>query len=72
MTTTTVNLRENEQYVTLNVVLKVAGIISTGGMAKIFLQTEKVLVNGEIENRRGRKLYHGDVVEVQNKKIVIE
>ncbi|MCQ2802572.1 MAG: S4 domain-containing protein YaaA [Bacilli bacterium] len=72
MTTTTVKLRENQEYVTLNVVLKLSGVISTGGMAKIFLQNNPVVVNGENENRRGRKLYHGDVVEVENKKIVIE
>lgn len=68
----TIKLRENEEYVTLNVVLKLGNVISTGGMAKMFLQTETVLVNGEKENRRGRKLYHGDVVEVKNKKFVIE
>ena len=49
-----------------------AGIIDTGGQAKYFLAENKVLVNGEEENRRGRKLYHGDVIEVSNHRFTID
>lgn len=52
------------EYITLGQFLKLADCISTGGHAKFFLQETKVIVNGEPENRRGRKLYHGDTVEV--------
>lgn len=47
----------------LGQLLKVAGIVDTGGMIKPFLEAEAVLVNGEPENRRGRQLHRGDVVE---------
>ncbi|MBA1393778.1 RNA-binding protein, partial [Lactobacillus sp. XV13L] len=45
-------------------------IISTGGQAKWFLQENQVLVNGQEENRRGKKLYPGDVVQVASDQIL--
>ena len=72
MTKKEIKIREDEEYITLNVLLKIADVISTGGMAKIFLAENTVLVNGEEENRRGRKLYRGDVIEVANKAFVIK
>ncbi len=66
-----IKLRPNQEYITLQSVLQCGDIISTGGQAKAFLETEEVLVNGELENRRGRKLYPKDVVEVLGKKFVI-
>ena len=59
-----IKLRENEEFITLQSLLKTTNIISTGGMAKFFLAEERVLVNDQPENRRGRKLYPGDVVQV--------
>jgi len=50
------------EYLTLGQMLKEAGIIDSGGQAKPFLATETVLVNGEADDRRGRKLYPGDTV----------
>lgn len=50
---------------TLGQALKVSGIAGTGGEAKVLVQTGEVLVNGEVETRRGRKLAPGDVVEVE-------
>ena len=67
-----IKIREDEEYITLNVLLKLADIIPTGGMAKIYLQENVVLVNGEEEHRRGRKLYRGDVVEVDNKAFIVK
>lgn len=68
----TVLIKENQEYVTLNVVLKLCDIISTGGYAKIYLQENECLVNGEPENRRGRKLYPGDIVETSGITIEID
>jgi ribosome-associated protein len=44
--------------------LKAAGLVGTGGEAKVLIQAGEVSVNGEVETRRGRKLEEGDVVEV--------
>lgn len=51
--------------ITLGQLLKYADIIGSGGEVKAFLQDTKILVNGEAENRRGRKLREGDVVEIE-------
>ena len=72
MSKKSVSLRPEQEFMTLNVLLKITGIIDTGGMAKAFLAETPVLVNGESENRRGRKLYRGDVIEVLNDTFVIE
>ncbi|BBW98057.1 MULTISPECIES: S4 domain-containing protein YaaA [Geobacillus] len=53
------------ETITLGQMLKLAHVIDTGGAAKWFLQEHDVLVNGERENRRGRKLKEGDRVEIK-------
>ena len=55
-------IKNGENFMTLNVLLKLSGLIDTGGMAKAFLANNAVFVNGEAENRRCRKLYRGDSV----------
>ena len=67
-----IKLRKDEEYITLGVLLKISGIIDTGGQAKFFLSENVVLVNGEEENRRGRKLYHGDQIQTQNRTFLID
>ncbi|MGM8215772.1 S4 domain-containing protein YaaA [Bacillaceae bacterium W0354] len=52
-------------YITLGQFLKYANIVESGGMVKLFLQDYCVLVNDEIESRRGRKLKHGDLIEIE-------
>lgn len=53
------------EYIKLDQFLKLADCVPTGGMAKALLQEEAVKVNGELEDRRGRKLYPGDTVNVE-------
>ena len=67
-----VKIKEGEQYITLNILLKITNIIATGGQAKWYLQENEVLVNGVLENRRGRKLYPGDKIEVEGQLFIIE
>ncbi len=45
--------------------LKWAGLVSTGGEAKVLIQDGQVTVNGEVEIRRGRQLKEGDLVELK-------
>jgi S4 domain protein YaaA len=52
------------EYITLGQFLKLSGCIDTGGQAKPFLETTKILVNGEPDNRRGRKLYPEDKLSI--------
>lgn len=53
-----------EEFITLGQLLKMTDAISSGGMAKWFLSEHDVYVNGEIEDRRGRKLRDGDVINI--------
>jgi ribosome-associated protein len=48
----------------LGAFLKLAGVAGTGGHAKVIIQSSDVLVNGEVETRRGRTLQPDDIVEV--------
>jgi ribosome-associated protein len=51
------------EFITLGQFLKLADIVPSGADARALLDDEGVLVNGDVEVRRGRKLYPGDVVE---------
>ncbi len=51
-------------YITLGQLLKMTGTISTGGEAKFYLAETPVIVNGDPEQRRGRKLRPGDCVNI--------
>ncbi|MGT2785400.1 S4 domain-containing protein YaaA [Streptococcus merionis] len=60
-----------EEFITLQALLKDLGIIQSGGAIKSFLAEETVLLNGEDEKRRGKKIRIGDVVELPNQGISI-
>ncbi|CAK1227529.1 S4 domain-containing protein YaaA [Fructobacillus tropaeoli] len=59
-------------YITLAQLLKMENIIASGGQAKAFLAEQSVLLNGEEENRRGKKLYPGDQVDFQGTRYLID
>ncbi len=59
------------EYITLGQLIKAANLIDSGGMIKVFLFESEITVNGELENRRGKKLYQGDFVVINNKKYKI-
>ena len=67
-----IKLKDNEPFITLQSVLKITGLVATGGMVKAFLGDNVVFVNGERENRRGRKLYSGDEIQLLNEVFVIK
>ncbi|MDN7242594.1 S4 domain-containing protein YaaA [Planococcus sp. N028] len=52
------------EFITLGQLLKMTDTISSGGMAKWFLSEHEVFVNGELEDRRGRKLRPADEVRI--------
>ena len=66
----TINLRED--FIKLGQALKAAGLSESGVDAKFAVQDGLVKVNGEIETRRGRKLYAGDVIEFGGESVKIE
>lgn len=60
-----------EEFITLGQFLKHIDVITTGGQAKWYLQEIVVFVDGEIENRRGRKLYDKTRVEIPEEGIFV-
>ena len=59
------------EYITLGQLLKFISVIQSGGEAKIWLQLNEVLVNGNLETRRGRKLYPDDWVMIESERYVM-
>ncbi|HJA73415.1 MAG TPA: S4 domain-containing protein YaaA [Candidatus Limosilactobacillus faecipullorum] len=59
-----VTFKIDRPFITLGQLLKEEGIIPTGGAAKWFLKEQTVTVNGQPEDRRGKKLYPADEITV--------
>lgn len=60
-----------EEYIKLGQALKAAGLVGSGIEAKIVIQEGSVLVNGEVEYQRGKKLHGGDIVSYNGEEIKI-
>ena len=58
-------LRSADEYIKLGQALKLVNMVSSGVEAKIVIQEGQVLVNGEVDTRRGKKLVPGDTFEFQ-------
>ncbi|MDI9540675.1 MAG: RNA-binding S4 domain-containing protein [Bacillota bacterium] len=58
----------NTEYIELQQFLKLTDWISSGGEAKIAVKKLKIKIDGIKENRRGRKIYPGSIVEIENRK----
>lgn len=55
----------------LGQLLKLAGLVGSGGEARLLLEEAEITVNGEPESRRGRQLVPGDVVVVDGEELVL-
>ena len=62
-------LKLRDEFIKLGQAMKAAGIVSSGIDAKMLIQDGQVTVNGEVETRRGRKLYDGDVFEFEGDEV---
>ncbi len=67
-----IKLREKDEFIKLGQALKAAALSESGVEAKEMIQQGLVAVNGEIDTRRGRKLYSGDLVSFDGQEIKIE
>lgn len=66
------NLRSGDEFIKLGQLLKAVGAVESGVEAKDAIQEGHASVNGETENRRGRKLYAGDTVSFDGREIKIQ
>ena len=64
-------LQLRDDYIKLGQALKASGVVSSGLDAKFVIRDGLVKVDGEVEYRRGRKLYDGAVVEYDGETIQI-
>lgn len=58
-------IKIDTEYIKLDQFLKLAGIVQTGGQAKMIISEENILVNGEVCIKRGKKLRKDDIVEIE-------
>ncbi|MCI5640308.1 MAG: RNA-binding S4 domain-containing protein [Lachnospiraceae bacterium] len=60
-----------DEFIKLGQALKLAGLVSSGVEAKIVIQNGEVTVNGEVDTRRGRKLYPQDVFAFNGQEVTV-
>jgi ribosome-associated protein len=66
-----ISLREGDDYIKLGQLLKKANMMSSGVDAKMVILDGLVSVNGEVELRRGKKIYPGDVVTFEGESVKV-
>lgn len=64
-------LRADDEFIKLGQALKAVNMVSSGVEAKIAIQDGQVLVNGEVDTRRGKKLYDGDTFTFQGETVKV-
>ena len=62
----------SKEPIELYKLLKLEGMADSGGEAKSVIADGQVLVNGEVETRKRKKIVSGDIVEFGNEKIQIK
>ena len=61
-----------EPVIQLDQFMKITGMVSTGGQAKLVIQGGEVQLNGVVETRRKKKLKHGDKVTFNDETLMVE
>jgi len=61
----------SDQPVELFKILKFEGIVASGGQAKLVISDGQVIVNGEVETRKRRKIMDGDIIVFEEEKMLV-
>ena len=61
-----------DEHIKLGQLIKLAGLVDNGVETKYAIQNSLVLVNGQIDTRRGRKIVPGDIVKFKDEEIKVE
>ena len=64
-------IKINTEFIKLDSFLKLTNLCESGGLAKTLIQEGAVMVNGEVETRRGKKLYKGDKISFEGNDFII-
>ena len=62
-------IKIKDEFIKLGQLLKLAGLVESGVDAKYVIEDGLVKVNGEVEIRRGKKIYKNDVVEFDGESV---
>lgn len=65
-------IKLRDEYIKLGQALKAANLVEDGVEAKLVIQDGLVKVNNQVDIRRGRKLYNGDVVSFDGQELRID
>ena len=65
-------IRIRDEFIRLGQAMKLAGLVDSGLDAKIVIQNGEVLVNGEVDTRRGKKLVKGDTFSYKGETVTVE
>ena len=68
----TIQSKITTEFIKLESLLKFEGLVETGGEAKERIQAGEVAVNGEVCTQRGKKLYPGDEVQVEDYRLLVD
>lgn len=60
-----------QEYIELNKLLKLAGLVGTGGEANMLIDNGEVKVNGNVETRRRNKIKAGFEVELDGNVVTV-
>lgn len=66
------NIKIKDEYIKLGQLLKLAGLVGSGVDAKHVINEGQVKVNDEVDTRRGKKIYPGDIVSFNGETIKVE
>lgn len=65
------SIKIKDEFIKLGQAMKLAGLVDSGVDAKYVIQDGQVLVNGQVELQRGKKLHNGDVFEFDGKQVKV-
>ena len=66
-----IEIKLRDEFIKLGQALKAANLVQDGVEDKFVIQDGLVTVNGEVDTRRGKKLYDGDVISYQGEEVKI-
>ena len=66
------NIKIKDEYIKLGQLLKLAGLVGSGVDAKYVINEGLVKVNDEVDTRRSKKIYPGDIVSYNGETIKVE
>ncbi len=64
-------IKIRDEYIRLDSLLKLAGIVGTGGQAKMIILDGQVLLNGEVCTMRTKKIREGDIVKAMGVEVKV-